>query len=652
MKKWYVPVLIGVTITLIFSFFAVVKLLPLERLELLLYDFRYHLRGSLKPPPEILIVAIDDQSLAALGRWPWDRKTVASIIETLSSLGAKVIFLDVILSEPSPGDDKLAAAIGHAGNVVLPIVFDFSGERKSVKDPAFSDNAFPMVRGTDNFKLFPPLQAKSALLPLKDLSAKAASLGHINMVPDRDGVLRWEVLAVEQDGELFPSVDLQVARMAEGLPIEAMTLKATEGVQLGERFIPTDPWQRALIHYYGPAGTFPAVSAIDLLRGKINASTVKDRIVLFGATAVGIYDLRVTPVSPAMAGVEKHASVISSFLEGRLVQRTGTLITILIILLSGLTFSILIGKVRAIAGAVVTVGYLGVLFLLAYHAFTAEGLWLDLSYCANNVLAIYLAVSVYRYATEERYAKKIRAMFSSYVTEKIVAELIKNPNLAKLGGERRELTVLFSDVRGFTVYSEQHAPEEVVTILNEYLGEMTKCIFRWDGTLNKFVGDMIVAFWGAPLPQENHAELAVRCALDMRRRLKDLHEKWIAEGREPLDCGIGINSGEAVVGNIGAEGKKMEYTVIGDNVNLGARVEALTRKYETSIIITEYTLAYLKSVLASQSLGHVIINGLDRVAVKGKKQPVAIYEVCSIPEGKESSITECAGTDFVRFTEK
>jgi adenylate cyclase len=652
MKKWYVPALIGCAITMVFGLLAYLRPLPLERLELLLYDVRFQLRGPVTPPPDILIVAIDDRSLEKVGRWPWDRKVLASIVEKLAGLGARVIFLDVILSEPSPGDEKLASAIGRAGNVVLPVVFDFSGQTKEIEDGSFADHAFPIARGSDNFKIFPPIRAKGVLLPLKQFLSRAASLGHINMVPDSDGVVRWEMLAVEKDGELYPSVDLQVARIALGLPIEAMTLHATVGIQLGDRFIPTDQWQRALIHYYGPSGTFPTISATDVLAGTVERNRIKDKVVLFGATAVGIYDLRVTPVSPAMAGVEKHADAVASLLEGRFVRRTGTMLSIVIVLLSGLAFSLFIGKLRAVSGAVFAVVELGSIFAVVYYGFASRGLWLDLSYCGNNILVTYIAVSVYRYATEERFAKRIRTMFSSYVTEKVVAELIRNPNLAKLGGERRELTVLFSDVRGFTVYSEQHSAEEVVTILNEYLGEMTRCILSWDGTLNKFVGDMIVAFWGAPLPQENHAELAVRCALDMRRCLKDLQAKWVAEGREPLDCGIGLNTGEAVVGNIGAEGKKMEYTIIGDNVNLGARVEALTRKYDAGILTTEYTVMRLQPVLEKNALGHVAIRGLDRVAVKGKEQPVTIYEIYSIEEGEQSTFSRCESAEVVRMTEK
>jgi adenylate cyclase len=280
---------------------------------------------------------------------------------------------------------------------------------------------------------------------------------------------------------------------------------------------------------------------------------------------------------------------------------------------------------------------------MGYYLFLKRGLWMELSYPLSNIVFIYSFITVYHYAEEEIKAKRIRAMFSSYVTEKIVNELTKNPGMAKLGGDRREVTVLFSDIRGFTTFSEKHSPEVVVSILNEYLSAMTEIIFRWEGTLDKFVGDEIVAFWGAPVPQENHAELAVRCALNMVEKLNELRRKWQKEGKVPLEAGFGLNTGEVIVGNIGAEGKKMDYTVIGDHVNLGARVEALTRKYNTDILVTEFTLNKIKDLVRpknGQIIGHVVVKGLERVTVKGKEKPVRVYEVKSLEPDTESRIIE------------
>lgn len=651
MRKTLLPTIIGIVLTLIFTGLALIKFIPLERLELLLYDVRYHIRGKGAPPKEVVIVGIDDNSLEKIGRWPWDRSRVASMIDTLKDMGAKVIVMDVIFSEPWKDDDVLSASIKKAGNVILPIVFDFKGEKSKISEDILYDSSFPIVRNAGNFKIFPPISANKTLLPLAKFSTVAKTLGHINMIPDKDGVLRWEVMGVEFDGEVFPSISLQAARVFMGLSMEAMTLKAAEGIQLGDISIPTDFWNRTLIRYCGPGGTTEHISALDIIENKVEPSRIKDKIALIGATAVGIYDLRVTPTG-IMSGVEKHANVIASILHKDFILKITNLTNIIIIFISGIVFLLLIIRLKAVFGAILSFVFIVFLYLITHYFFFQRNLWIDLSYSGGNILVTYLVITAYRYATEERYARRIRGMFSSYVTEKVVNELIKNPDLAKLGGERREITVLFSDVRGFTTFSEKHQPEQVVTILNEYLGEMTDIIFQWDGTLDKFVGDEIVAFWGAPLPQEKHAELAVKCALHMVGRLTELQTKWESEGRDALRAGFGINTGDMIVGNIGAEGKKMDYTVIGDNVNLGARVEGLTRKYDADVIITEATLDKIRGVIAEDKLWKLKVEGLDLVVVKGKAKPVAIYGVQTLREDEESLIIECEAKEVVQMTEK
>jgi len=651
-KKPLIPIIIGICITLLFGSFRIIKILPLERIETLFYDIRYQLHGRTLPPINIAIVGIDDRSLEKIGRWPWDRAKLASLVDYLKAMGARVIMLDIILSEPSKSDKVLARSIQKAGNVMLPVVFDFKGEFKKVQDDILFDNAFPMVRKADYLKIFPPISAKSVLMPLKEFSQHAKALGYINMFPDNDGVLRREVLALEYSGEMYPSITLHVLRHYLGLPVESMILNATDSIQLGNNVIPTDFWSRMLIHYYGPDRTFPYISVVDIFEKKVKREEIKDKIVLVGATAVGIYDLRVTPTSPAMPGIEKHATVIGSMLRQDFITQVPNYVNVLMVLIAGILFTLLIVRMKAVFGAILAAIFIVVIFITGYYLFFWHKLWIDLSYSGNNIVAIYFVITAYRYATEERYARRIRGMFSSYVTEKVVNELIKNPNLARLGGERREITVLFSDVRGFTTFSEKHSPEDVVAILNEYLGEMTNIIFKWDGTLDKFVGDEIVAFWGAPVPQKEHAELALKCALHMKQRLTELQEKWQSEGRTPLYAGFGLNTGDVLVGNIGAEGKKMDYTVIGDNVNLGARVEGLTRKYETDIIITESTFNKVKDFILKGIFGHVKVKGLERVVVKGKKEPVAIYEITSLSAGDKSIIIEVEEGEARHFKEK
>ena len=394
------------------------------------------------------------------------------------------------------------------------------------------------------------------------------------------------------------------------------------------------------INYIGPERSIHYISASDLLSNRIAPEIFRDKIVFIGTSAMATYDLKITPFSANMPGVEKNATVVANIISKNFIKRSPAYLDLLVVLLVGVLALFIGRKQRALYSLIVYISLTALIVITNQAVFTYYGIRSNLAYPLFTVIAEGTFIISYRYFVEERRAKEIRRMFSNYVTERVVNELIKNPDMARLGGERREITVLFTDIMGFTAFSERQSPEEVVAILNEYLGAMTEVIFRWEGTLDKFVGDEIVAFWGAPMRQENHAELAVRCALNMAKRLEDLRQEWKSEGKPILDAGIGINTGEVVVGNIGAEGKKMDYTVIGDNVNLGARVEALTRKYNTHILITEFTLNKVRDLVTASRIGHISVKGLEKVIVKGKEKPVGIYEVSSIEPGSESINTE------------
>ncbi len=568
---------------------------------------------------------------------------MAELTDILVRSGVKIIAFDILFAEPESNDAVFSKAIVRAGNVLLPVVFRFDEGTPPVEENFLYSSSISIIKNVSDLNKFPPYRAIGLSTCIKELAESAVALGHINMIPDDDGTLRWETLIIEYDLDIYPSIDLQIARLYYGLDNESMSLNVAESIKLGDKIFPTDLRGRIPIYYYGPEKTFPYISVLDLFEGKGNLDFLKGKIALVGITALGIYDLRVTPFSSNMPGVEKHANVVTSLLEGRTIVRLPFIINLIILFFTGIILSIILSRLKAVNGAIVSLSFLLFLCIIGYYLLIEKGLWIILSYPLINIFVVSTAINVYKYAEEEIRAKRIRSMFSSYVTEKIVNELTKNPDMARLGGDRREVTVLFCDIRGFTSFSEKHPPEEVVSILNEYLTAMAEVIFKWEGTLDKFVGDEIVAFWGAPLPQENHAELALRCALNMVQRLKELQKKWIVEGKTPLEAGFGLNTGEVLVGNIGAEGKKMDYTVIGDHVNLGARVEALTRKYDTNILITEFTLEKIKTLIRPKNghiIGHVSIKGLERVVVKGKEKPVRVYEVKSIEPDMESRIIE------------
>ncbi|WP_353686095.1 adenylate/guanylate cyclase domain-containing protein [Thermodesulfovibrio sp. 3462-1] len=611
-------------IAVVFLCLFYIKPRPLEIIDMKIYDLFFHVRGREKPPENIVIAAIDEASLEKLGRWPWSRDKIARLIDKLSEYGVAVIAVDIIFSESEKNDRLLAESISRAGNVILPVVFFFEAE-EAPKEVEITESAF-YILNPERFNKYQPVSSKSVLVPESILSRSAAGFGHINMFPDSDGTIRWEVLFINYYGYMIPGLSLKTAAMYLGIPPEKQLIDATKGVYLGRRYIPTDPWGKILIPYYGDNGTFKYISIADIVENRVKKEELEDKIILIGATAVGIYDLRVTPMSSALPGVEKHANVIASLIEGKSILPVSNYIVILLILVSVFLAIFLYQRLKAGYCLIVLLILMSGVFISSFYLFT-KGTWLSVIYVSGGLLIHFLTTITLRYAYSEKEARRIKKIFSSYVTEKVVNELIKNPSMAKLGGERREVTVLFSDIRGFTTLSEKLLPERVVELLNEYFAQMAEIIFKWEGTLDKFIGDAIMVFWNAPLPQNDHEQRALNCAIEMIKRLRALCKKWDEEGKPQLKIGIGINTGEALVGNIGAEGKKMDYTIIGDSVNLASRLEGLNKEFNSEIIISEFTFKKLQEKIETGFFGAIDVEELGEISVKGKEQPVKIFKI-------------------------
>jgi len=677
---------------------------PFRLIENATIDLRFRVfRGPRPATPEVVIVAVDERSIREIGRWPWSRTMQARVVDGIARGGAKVIGLDVIYSEPevtelkrslqeiragapasvhglldrklkeSDTDAQFERSVTQAGNVVLalPLVVPVSVSCQPVEKapPGYiTSSQFMMVKQASSGAALEPQCATSAVPPLRQFARAAASLGHVYTIPDRDGVTRYEYLAVRygDDRDYYPSLGLEIARIYLDIPRDHVSLTLGEGVRLGNILIPTDQKARMLINHVGKEQSFRYVSATDVIHGRVEPDAFAGKAVFVGTAALGTYDQKATPFSANFPGVEKNATVAENIITQQFLAQSvyDKLIDLMLILLFGFGLGVLLPKMRALPGATMAaaafLGYAAVAQFLFVH----QGLLLAVVYPLFTIMVVFVSVTVLRFMTEEKQAKEVRAMFSSYVNPLIVEELIKDPAKAKLGGQRKELTMLFSDVKGFTTFCEQHSPEEVVPLLNEYLTAMTEVVFRWNGTLDKFIGDAVVAFWGAPLDQPDHVTLALKCALHMRKRLAELQENWKARGLPALDSGIGINTGEVLVGNIGAEGKKMDYTMIGDHVNLAARAEGLTRKFDVPVVITEYTAQRLKAILdkprstgmrsdVTHGMGRVDLRRLSTVKVKGKAQPVAMYGIASRQHGESSVVTEDAATaEVLEMTDK
>jgi adenylate cyclase len=645
----------------------------LKTVENKLYDLHFVLRGPQDPGHQVAILAIDEKSLAAFGRWPWPRSMLARVVRALADNGAKVIALDIILSEPEVNDElrlvtrmserlgalgaspsspmgqalrqelagltqaadsdgQLAGALRESGRAVLAIVFDLKpGVPSSAPEPSGVPykSAMTRFRQYGERGRYPPPQAERAGPPIRPFEDAAQALGHVTMVPDEDGTTRWEALVFEYRGSYYPSLSVQAARLARGVEPAGFLLDFGRTLAIGPIEIPVDPRNRMLIDWRGPPGTFLTISAADLLTGKVPQASIRDRIVFVGGTAAGIYDLRVTPVSPVLPGVEKHATVAANILASRFLQRPDwvELLEAAGILLWPLLLTWMLPRFRPVA----SLGLVVVLWAAYYggvHLAFLEGLWLPLVYPSLAMALAFVGITVYRVLTEERQRLWTKRAFQRFVSPEVVEQLVDNPAALQFGGEVRNLTVLFADIRDFTGYSERHPPQEVVQTLREFLTRMADQILAQQGTLDKFIGDAIMAIFGAPVPLPDHAERACRAALAMVKEMEALQAKWAAEEREPFRIGIGINTGEMVVGNLGSE-QLFDYTVVGDGVNVGVRLEALNKEYQTSraIIISEGTYMAAKDVLDVRRLGEA--------TVKGRTLPVVVYELLGLREGVE-----------------
>lgn len=638
----------------------------LRFMELKTLNLRMVSRGQLPTGGETVIATVDEKSLSELGRWPWPRTTHAKLLDKLKKYGAKSVGFDIVFAEPDENsslktilelskevkktrikdtrvqgllnkkkmaadtDAALAKSIGRSKNVTLGYFFHLSSEdvthlsEEEIETAAenIANSRYQIIKADSTPDESRLVHAYSAAVNLKPLSDAAENSGYFNAFPDSDGTIRWSPLVIKFQDNYYPSLALSLLLQYMDWPMLTLNMTAVgvEGISIGDIDIPTNERGWLLINYLGPAKTFPHYSISDIIKGRLSPDTFKDKIVIVGATATGIYDLRVTPYSNVYPGVEMHANVIDSILHQNFLQQSDftKLLDVCSIVFFGLIMGFAIPRVKAIQGIVLSLLIVASFVVINTIIFSHFNVWLNLIYPVLTMITIYLGITVYRYITEEREKKKIRGAFQYYLTASVINEMLKDPSKLKLGGDKKDLTVLFSDIRGFTTISEKLTPEELVRLLNEYLTVMTNLVFKYDGLLDKYMGDAIMAVFGAPLDQPDHALRACRTALDMMDELKILQKKWAGEDRPILNIGIGINSGDMVVGNMGSD-MRFDYTVMGDSVNLGSRLEGINKEYGSNIIISEYTHDVVKDVLFCREL--------DAVKVKGKKQPVRIYEL-------------------------
>jgi len=618
----YGPLLgLGLTVLAIILMFTGF-LAPLERMS---WDLRFTMRGTVQPVDDVVLVTIDEKSVREFGRKisQWPRSYYAEAIRRLTVEGADLIVMDLDFSKPSAGltgeDEDLAGAIYDSANVVLTRY----------------------------------ISQGQAVTPLEAFRAGQVGEGFINYLPEPDGILRRVPLIslqVSEDlGEVVPylSLPLEVARLylfpGESPPVD---LGHEDLFVMSDLKIPY-PGGRMAVNYAGPPGTFQAVSFSDLMAENFKPDLFSGKIVLVGNTHPAYHDYFFTPFraartvpagfearevlkdySEGMSGVEVLANAVHTISTGSYIKTPSSGITAIWLLFVGLggTFLFIHLNMGSIKSILIYLAVAAALFVTAYILFVRGNIMLDLISVEAVLSMTFLGGVVWHRYLNAMEKARITRTFGMYVSHQVVDRLIKHPELVRLGGEKKEMSVLFCDVRGFTSVSEQLDPEEVVRLLNQFLTSMTNVVFDHEGVVDKYMGDAIMAFYGAPIELKEHAEKACLTALEMGEALLDLQEKWRDAGIPVMEMGIGINSGPMVVGNMGSA-MRFDYTVMGDSVNLGARLEGLNKLYGTRIIISEFTKNMINKDL--------LFRELDLVKVKGKQEPVRIYEL--MPTGSNQA---------------
>ena len=661
MTRWLMALAFGLVSAALAGLLGQIGLLQV--LELKTYDARTRVVATGEgASPQISLVLIDDHSIRQLeptvGRWPWPRMAHAVAVNFLARGPAKLVVYDVLFSERdkssteiggtvwtgAESDQALVDAVTAAGNVIL--VAEASSEPTVENNP----DAQPSLDGLPSLAVPWPVQGFAERRPLLvppflALAQAARGIGHARVAYDVDGPWRRHIPFVTVDGRMVPSLPVAAAISATGTVPDQVSA-ARSALRLGNTRV---PWiEQVVPDYYGPAQsvwrplvpfrgptmradtapTYKSYSFQDLflaeqqlLAGEtphLDPGIFKDQIVVVGTTAEGLRDLFTTPFGEGrMPGVEVHATVIDGLLNGHAIapatsweRASITLAPALAIVAVGALGAPWVTALGALAAAAGVVWY-------ATQAL-AHGVWLPVVVPVLACLTAFLGDLAWMYFVEGREKRRVKRLFSRYVSKDVYQQLLASPTDAVLGGQRREMTVLFSDMRGFTTLSESGEAEDLVLQLNQYFTQMVEVVFAHRGTVDKFVGDMVMALYGAPLDDLDHADHAVQTALDMVRELRTLNRLWAVEGRTELDIGIGINTGEMIAGNIGSDAI-MSYTVIGDNVNLGARLESLNKDFGTRILISEATRRQLRGTYDIRPMGDV--------TVKGKTRAVKVFEV-------------------------
>ncbi|MCO4794488.1 MAG: CHASE2 domain-containing protein [Bacteriovoracaceae bacterium] len=607
-------------------------------------DRFYDLRMSLtlnkeKVDDRIVLAAIDDNSLTKIGRWPWSRSIWKDVIDKMQHFGAKVVGFDVFFSEPEKACNAESPDIIMAktlqsfqevpGNkIIIPYSLTSYPSDGFAEVPDTLYNFIMDTKQAQGMNLKQKWVGKN-VFPIEPLANTEAALGHIGVEEDPDGIFRHYPVVANVDTLYFPSFAMSAYQLYTGdSPVLEMLTIGEHKLKLKSGTLSLNYKGEAKVRWFGARENFPSTSIYDILQAKESDKKMhgllNGKIVFIGSTAFAAHDLRHTPVDPMLPGIYFHMNMVHMLLEGLfyvpeadstlyswIMLLSGTLIIILVMLLGNAVLDLF--TINAIA--------IGFFFLDSYYLLP-KGYEIKLFFALFSPVACYSWSTFLHFYLASKEKKYIKGTFSRFVAPAIVNQMLDNPDKVKIGGEKKNITVFFSDVRDFTSISEKLTPEELSICLNQYMGVMTDILFENYGTLDKYIGDAIVAYWGAPLEVENHAYHAIQSSLKMIDALPAINKRFEEQGFPQFSHGIGLNTGDCSVGNMGSD-KIFSYTALGDNMNLGARAEALCKFYGVQLNITEYT----KDAISPELQKEFKFRLLDKVRVKGKEIPVTLWEV-------------------------
>jgi len=646
----------------------------LQQLELWAYDARLRVFMPNTLDPRIVILDIDEKSLNAEGRWPWSRNKLATMVSQLfEKYKVKVVGFDVAFAEPDPSSGLASLDRIAKGELANDSEYQawLQKSRESLDyDKLFAEQIgkYPVVLGfflggkTDKAGTLPlpTFQEKALGGPnwefmhnlatgysgnIEILQKQAAAAGHLYPSLDFDGVTRRVPVFMKYGEGYYEALSFAMTRTLLGnvpakinvRPPTVKNLATIPSVDIGNLHIPLDERMSALVPYRGATGVFRYISATDAIRGTLPVDELRDKIVIVGTSAQGLLDLRSTPVREDFPGVEVHANLISGFLDQKIMHKPDLVlaISVLTILIIGVPFAVLLPRLSALVSTASVATVFVIVACINLYAWKAQEYVLNIAAPLSLLVMLYLLNMAWGFFMETRSKRLITGLFGTYVPKELVAQMSKNPEEYSMRGESRDMSVLFSDVRDFTSISEGLTAENLKDLMNTYLTAMTEVIQDKRGTIDKYIGDLVMAFWGAPLPDKDHAAHAVESALAMQKRIRSLDDDFIKRGWPVLNAGVGLNCGEMSVGDMGSKFRRA-YTVMGDAVNIASRLEGLTKEYGVGILVTE------NIVNAAQGF---VYREVDLCAVKGRTAGIPIFE----PIGKVGEVGETTLAEIDKF---